>query len=626
MTTRTWNADADGLWGDASNWSPNDGFPVAGDTADISTPFTVSASDADDAADIVNVTNADAGLTVDGTLTVSTINLDDGTLRLAGGGEITGNTTINAKNGTFFQSVDGTLDGVTWLGAPLTLEGVTQSSLLTVTTSLNVLNAAGTGPGEIDITGQGASLNIDSTMTLDGTGGNLAINIGAPGSGIEFLSVGSGDVLTLGSLVTVSQTAAASDVMLDDISTNGTIVNNGTMSFIAGAGASAQINPDSFANNGRINVDGGILNGESLDISPASSFSDSGVISLTDFAQVGITTTITPGALSINGTIAVSGSSTIDLNTNASGSGVITLADAGTADINNFSGSIEFLDATGDLALEQPVNYTGQILGLSSLPGTHDVIDLLHTNVTSIVPYAGNSLGGVLTVMDGTDIAATLTLVGNYVDVPFSFASDDNNGFNIFISCFAEGTCLDTSEGPVPVESLRVGDLVLTADGSSRPVCWIGHRRIDLARHPDPAAARPVRVLAHAFGPGLPRRDLWLSPDHAVFVDDVLIPIKCLLNGGTIKQMPAGAITYYHVELAEHDVLLAEGLPAESYLDTGDRANFDNAGALVALHPDFVTVRREANSCAPVIVTGPALRAVRDRLDGHAATGTVLAA
>ena len=85
----------------------------------------------------------------------------------------------------------------------------------------------------------------------------------------------------------------------------------------------------------------------------------------------------------------------------------------------------------------------------------------------------------------------------------------------------------------------------------------------------------------------MPCRDLLLSPDHAVFVDNVLIPIKHLINGKTIVQQQTNEVTYYHIELGEHDVLLADGMPAESYLENGDRGAFDNGGGMIALHPDF---------------------------------------
>jgi len=78
-------------------------------------------------------------------------------------------------------------------------------------------------------------------------------------------------------------------------------------------------------------------------------------------------------------------------------------------------------------------------------------------------------------------------------------------------------------------------------------------------------------------------------------------------------------VTYYHVALAEHDVLLAESLPAESYLDLGDRANFANGGGSIVLHPDLSARIWEAMGCAPLIVTGPELNAARRRVSAAAA-------
>ena len=123
-----------------------------------------------------------------------------------------------------------------------------------------------------------------------------------------------------------------------------------------------------------------------------------------------------------------------------------------------------------------------------------------------------------------------------------------------------------------------------------------------------------MRIAAGAFGASLPARDLYLSPDHAVYVDGVLIPVKHLINGTTIEQVPVSAITYFHVELPRHDVLLAECLPVESYLDIGDRSAFGNGGAAATLHPDFASRIWEAEGCAPLVVAGPTLAEVRQRL------------
>ncbi len=240
------------------------------------------------------------------------------------------------------------------------------------------------------------------------------------------------------------------------------------------------------------------------------------------------------------------------------------------------------------------------------------------------------------------------------------------------MACFAAGTRISTQRGEIPVELLREGDHVRLAarpplpfageslppdrdpgvgsrsepgegtppgtltcraspddPGSSPgqalprhtgevgygdatlPVHWIGHRRVDCRQHPKPRTVWPVRIAAEAFGPGRPARDLLLSPDHALFVDGVLIPVKHLINGTSVVQVPVDTITYYHVELSRHDVLLAEGLAAESYLETGGRRMFANGGGPIALHPDFAARVWDAEACAPLIVTGPELERAR---------------
>jgi hypothetical protein len=181
------------------------------------------------------------------------------------------------------------------------------------------------------------------------------------------------------------------------------------------------------------------------------------------------------------------------------------------------------------------------------------------------------------------------------------------------VACFAAGTRIATGTGDIAVEHLRPGMTVRTQDGTS-VINWIGHRRIDLARHPHPARVAPVRIRAHAFGPGAPARDLRLSPDHAVFADGVLVPVKHLIDGAHVVQERPDAITYYHVECNDHVVLFAEGLGAESYLDTGDRAGFANGGRPAAPPPDFARRAREAGSCAELVVAGPRLAAARAAL------------
>jgi len=189
-----------------------------------------------------------------------------------------------------------------------------------------------------------------------------------------------------------------------------------------------------------------------------------------------------------------------------------------------------------------------------------------------------------------------------------------------YAACYAAGTLIATPEGEVAVETLQAGDLVLTASGVARPVTWLGHRRIRFAARSDVPQPHPIRIRADAFAPGQPRRDLVLSPDHAVFVEGVLIPIRRLVNGATILRETVASVVYWHVELATHDILLAEGLPAESYLDTGNRAAFANAGVTMlqaSFERDPGRVWAE-HACAELVEEGPIPQEARARLAARA--------
>jgi len=167
-----------------------------------------------------------------------------------------------------------------------------------------------------------------------------------------------------------------------------------------------------------------------------------------------------------------------------------------------------------------------------------------------------------------------------------------------------------TDAGEAAVEELRVGERLATAYGGSRPIVWIGHRALNAAAHPAPEKVWPVRVSAGAFGADQPTRDLWLSPGHSVAVSGVLIPIGHLINGRSVVQVEAEEVEYFHVELDCHDIVLAEGLPAESYLDAGNRSDFANGGAFVTAHPEFAP-RACDETCLRLVHEGPQVVAAR---------------
>ena len=194
------------------------------------------------------------------------------------------------------------------------------------------------------------------------------------------------------------------------------------------------------------------------------------------------------------------------------------------------------------------------------------------------------------------------------------------------IPCFAHGTAILTPRGPVAVEALAEGDAVLTvreSGPSERRVLWVGQRSYGTMA-PLPERLRPVLIRAGAFGPGVPERDLRLSPGQAIFAENHLIEAKHLINGATIvRDAACRTVTYHHIALDAHDILLAESLPAESYIDCGGgRTSFIDStvanGKLILLRPD-IAAKVEALGCAPLAEPGSdALLKVRALLDKQA--------
>jgi hypothetical protein len=144
--------------------------------------------------------------------------------------------------------------------------------------------------------------------------------------------------------------------------------------------------------------------------------------------------------------------------------------------------------------------------------------------------------------------------------------------------CYLRGTKVRTTKTERRVEDLNTGDLVVTVSGESKPIKWIGRQRFKKpAGSAWPKSQLPVRVSRFALCEQTPHRDLYLSPNHALLLDGVLIPAIYLVNGTSIVQaMPRGfeEIDYFHIELETHEVIFAEGAAAETLQVINDRETF----------------------------------------------------
>ncbi len=155
-----------------------------------------------------------------------------------------------------------------------------------------------------------------------------------------------------------------------------------------------------------------------------------------------------------------------------------------------------------------------------------------------------------------------------------------------FMFCLGAGTLIATPEGEREVEDLAIGDRIRTSVGKIVSVKWIGRQTVQkLFAGP---RMQPVRIRAGALGDGLPHTNLTVTADHGMIIDGLVINAAALINGSTIDWVPMAElpewVTYYHVETEDHDVILANGAPAETFVDFAGRQAFDNYQEYVDLY------------------------------------------
>ncbi len=584
------------------------------------------------------------------TFTVASVE-PDVTYALALGGNPggAGTLTIDGAGSTFTAGAGGMSVGFVNSGSVTVSDGAT----LDVTDATYGLVIAGDqgSTGDVDITGSGSVLESTGVYVgLDGNG-TLTVEGGASltasgdldeASGADSVTTttitGAGTTATVQGDYVIGSAGAATDTI-----SNGATVTVGSDTTL-GENSSGQIDIAADAGSqGTVTVDGAgsLLSGTDLWVGGASSGQGgTGGISLLDGGEVSARNISVWGGSSISGAGTVNGAVTDDGAISASGGALeITGAVGGTGLLAVDAGATLQLDgavATGDIVDFDPsVSETLVVNDLTKNAGSQQQdfnAPIENFQAGDLIAIAASGLGGASAITTATvgafdsvtdttsvlladagDPVATLQFDGDYLNWTFA-VTPNGNDYDVTASpCYCAGTRILTDKGDIPVEALAVGDLVVTASGAQRPIQWIGHRKLDTARHAFPLEVFPVRICKDAFGEGLPHRELWLSPEHAVFVDGVLIPIIRLANGATVRQERVAHVSYFHVELESHDVLLAEGLPAESFLDCGSRPGFANCENFVALHPTFAPKSWD-EACAPLKEKGPEVDAVRNRL------------
>jgi hypothetical protein len=268
--------------------------------------------------------------------------------------------------------------------------------------------------------------------------------------------------------------------------------------------------------------------------------------------------------------------------------------------------SVYFNSSSGQMNVSAGAVFDGEIGGFRF----GDSIDLTNVSLTFVESHFNLATDTITAGVDGTlQFAGDPTLI---------FSNDGSGGTWVTCACFRRGTLIATAHGERPVESLEIGDRVMTLSGELKPIRWIGQRHYSAEALSERPEMLPVLIRAGALADYLPRRDLWVSPEHALYVHGALVPAALLTNGVSIvTDDSVGSVSYYHLEFDSHEVVFAEGAPAESFVDDDSRQMFDNAAEFSRLYPDALPQR--ATFCAPRIEDGEALEAIRARLSALAA-------
>ena len=555
--------------------------------------------------------------TTAGTLIVASQSGADGTLELrdagskllvtgdlvtAGGGSGTltaGSGTTLTTTGALSGGVDNGSAGTAALsGATLTvgtdlLIGGSGSWAATLAQGTQA-TAAGTvdigvnsiGAGSLTVTDAGTLLRTSAFGLIvgDAGSGTLAVLNGAAVSGNQgTLTIGANagatGVMTVAGGSAVTQFAA--------VAVGGALGGAGTLSVITGGGLAATalsattsgtiVLTDGTLQTGTFGLQG-VLSGRGI---VGGAIADDGVISALG------------GVLVLTGPISGGGQLSIGANATLSAGGALA------------SGlQVVFAGGTNDLLrLGSPDQVAAPLSGFV----TSDTIEL-----QGFAASTANWNNGTLALLGAGGAHLSLHVTGSYRPTQFNLASDGSGGTNVTLACFAAGTHILTSTGEINVEALRVGDTLPTLRGQRvARIKWLGHRRVQASKN---QKINAVQIETGAFSDGVPHRALTLSPDHAVWTGGALIPARLLVDNRSIHAIEVDEIIYWHVELERHDVVVCEGLPTESYLDTGNRADFANAGTVIALQPEFPSRTWDNNACGLLTLGGPLLAEIRERL------------
>ena len=583
---------------------------------------------------------------------------DTGSLTLTG----VGTTWTDESNANVDSNAAGLIVG--WSGyGTLTVENKAVISNPQAYIKIGLLSG---GVGVATVTGAGSMLSAGGLLRIGDSGtGTLtvendgAVSVGQVQVGDYASAIGTLDIDSGATLTTTTST----------IDTGPQEVAGGTINVTAGefdigvqAGSQGTVNVD----DGTLTVAGTLTVGDSG--TGTLTLSDGGTASAATL-QVGVGTsgsgtvtldvgtTLTAGSVEVGaaGNIVMAGGEldppniSIDQGGSIAGSGSIlgditnagelqaiggALATAGVVNNNAITVDGASLTIGGDLTGTGTVDVTDGSLKLDGAVSAGQTFDIDPSTITIEDP---GQFAGMLVLSGGDELIVDGATGGSYAAGAFTFelaaggtatiaapsynANDftftqNGNALDVLDTqapCYCRGTRVATPAGERPVEDIAIGDKVTTLSGEAKPIKWIGRRsyagRFVMGRND----ILPVCIKADALADNVPKRDLWISPHHAMYLEGVLIEAKDLVNGASIVQAEhVDQVEYFHIELETHDVIVAEGAWSESLIDDDSRSMFHNAREYRELYPAVVTTA--ARYCAPRLQDGYEIEAIRQHI------------
>jgi hypothetical protein len=553
--------------------------------------------------------------------------INNGTLRETSADVLTINGTLTGVGEIILDSTTITLNGSVGAGQKLSFSGsgdvlnLGNSAVISSSTGYGIylndgasLNNAGriSGYGDGLVEKQGVAIN---SGTIIGTE-NAVINGSTYGNVGAFLL--DGTRLTNAATGTIAGDFGVTDESDSTIDNSGTILSSEGAVYFVGTGDRLIERPGAV-------LDGLVYDGTDTGILELGKGSGTGTIGfnagIAGFSSIVVDTGAkwdftgnfaASGVLLNEGTISETTGDSPDIGAAISGAGEILLNSASISLYGSVAAgqTVSFAGGGDLLELGNAVDFHGTIANF----GLGDSIVLLNPASDPQAEFAG----GVLTLVEASSTTA-LTFAS-----PSSFANGLSiqgegpleTAITITVTCFVSGTNIATPDGEAAVQSLEIGDEIRTLHAGNQKIKWIGRRSYDGKFIRGNRAALPIRIRQNAIAENVPARDLWVSPGHAISIDGVLIHAARLINGVSVIQAASvDEVSYFHIELENHEILLAENCPAESFMGEHFRQQFHNVADFGRRYPGEIA---PAYACQPRLDHGFQLHAIQRRINARA--------